>query len=328
MSAATTLAARVDQYLAERRRLGFGLWTMSYALHSLVEHVRCCQHHGPLTLELMAQWAPQAKQGPGDRSTWARRLELLRPFTRWLRQFEPDTEVPEEPIFGRVPGRVAPHIYNDDEIAALLDTAGRIGPPSSPRGAVVRTVFALMACTGMRVSEALALTDVDVDWKQGVLTVRNSKCRHSRLVPLHPSAVSALRHYRAERDRYVTSTPDTPLFIACRGRRLGQPFCGRQLKRIFDELRRRLGWTSRGGRDMPRLHDLRHTFAVRRLLQWHEQGVDMHQRMLALSTYFGHVKVSDTYWYLSAVPELMACIGTRFERYVDAGQGRWESDDA
>jgi integrase len=133
---------------------------------------------------------------------------------------------------------------------------------------------------------------------------------------------------RAERDRYVASTPDTPLFIACRGRRLGQPFGGRQLKRIFDQLRRGLGWTCRGGRDMPRLHDLRHTFAVRRLLQWHEQGVDMHQRMLALSTYFGHVKVSDTYWYLSAVPELMACIGAQFERYVDAGQEAWEADDA
>lgn len=197
MNDATTLAARVDQYLAERRRLGFELWTMGYALHSLVEHVRRCGHSGPLTLELMAQWAPQAKQGPGDRTTWARRLELLRPFTRWLRQFEPDTEVPEEPIFGRVPGRVAPHIYNDDEIAALLDAAGRIGPLSSPRGAVVQTVFALMACTGLRVSEALALTDADVDWKAGVLTVRDSKCGRSRLVPLHPSAVVALRRYRA-----------------------------------------------------------------------------------------------------------------------------------
>lgn len=327
MSAAITLAARVDQYLAERRRLGFQLGTMGYALRSLVEHVRRCGHQGPLTLELMAQWAPQAKQGPGDRATWARRLELLRPFTRWLRQFEPATEVPQEPIFGRMPGRVAPHIYNDGEIAALLDAAGRLGPPSSPRGAVLRTLFALMACTGIRVSEALALTDADVDCKAGVLTIRDSKCHHSRLVPLHPSTVLALQHYRTERDRHITSTPDTPLFIACRGRRRGQPFCSRHLKRIFDQLRRQLGWTCRGGREMPRLHDLRHTFAVKRLLQWHEQGVDMHQRMLALSTYFGHVKVSDTYWYLSAVPELMGSIGARFEQYADAGQGTRERDD-
>lgn len=328
MSAPTTLAVRVDQYLAERRRLGFRLCTMGYALHSLVEHARRCGHVGPLTLELMAQWALQAKQGPRDRATWARRLGLLRPFTRWLRQFEPDTEVPEEPVFGRAPGRVAPHIYNDAEIAALLNAAGRIGPPSSPRGAVVQTVFALMACTGLRVSEALALTDADVDWEAGVLTVRNSKYRHSRLVPLHPSAVAALQRYCTERDRYVTSAADMPLFIACRGRRRGQPFCGRQLKRIFDELRRRLGWTCRGGRELPRLHDLRHTFAVRRLLQWHEQGVDMHQRMLALSTYFGHVKVSDTYWYLSAVPELMESIGAHFEQYADAGQQAREADNA
>jgi integrase len=313
---AAALAARVEQYLAERRRLGFEIQTMGHALHSLVEHVRRSRHRGPLTLDLMAHWARLAKQGPGDHGTWARRLCLLKPFMRWLRQFEPATPVPEEPIFGRIPGRVAPHIYNDDEIAALLRAAGRLGPPCSLRGAVVRTVFALMACTGMRPSEALALTDADVSWKARVLTVRDSKYGRSRLVPLHPSAVASLQRYRAERDRFVTSTPDTPLFIACRGRLLGQPFGGRHLKRIFDQLRRELGWVCRGGRELPRLYDLRHTFAVRRLLHWHEQGVDMHQRMLALSTYLGHIKVSDTYWYLSAVPELMQCVGTRFEQFV------------
>jgi integrase len=296
---------------------------MGYALHSLVEHVRKVKHRGALTMDLMGAWARQARQGPGDNATCARRLKMLRPFTRWLQHFEPATAVPEEPIFGAIPGRMAPHIYRDEEIVALMDAAGRIGPPLGPRGAVMRTLFGLLACTGMRLSEALALTDADVDLKAGLLRIRQSKFSKSRLVPLHPSAVVALKGYRAERERYVASTPETPLFIGCRGKRLGQPFGDHQVDRIFGQLRQQLGWVNRGSHGVPRLHDLRHTFAVRRLLQWHAQGVDVHQRMLALSTYLGHAKVSNTYWYLSGVPELMHIVGQRFEQFVDP----WENDD-
>ena len=327
MNAATSLAARVEQYLAERRRLGFELESMGYALHSLVEHVRTSRHRGALTMELMAAWARQARQGPGDNATWARRLRMLRPFTRWLQHFEPATAVPEEQIFGAIPARMAPHIYRDEEIAALVDAAGRIGPPLSPRGAVMQTLFGLLACTGMRLSEALALTDADIDLKAELLTIRRSKFGKSRLVPLHPSAAAALKRYRAERDRYVASTPETPLFIGCRGKRLGQPFGDHQVDRIFDQLRRQLGWVNRGSHGVPRLHDLRHTFAVKRLLQWHAQGADVHQRMLALSTYLGHAKVSNTYWYLSGVPELMHIVGRRFEQFVDPWEGGGEDDD-
>ncbi|NJO33814.1 MAG: tyrosine-type recombinase/integrase [Rhodospirillales bacterium] len=326
MNAATSLAARVEQYLAERRRLGFELESMRYALRSLIEHVSKTKHRGALTMELMAAWARQARQGPGDNATWARRLKMLRPFTRWLQHFEPATAVPEEQIFGAIPGRTAPHIYRDEEIAALLDTAGRIGPPMSPRGAVIRTLFGLLACTGMRLSEALALTDADVELKAGLLTIRRSKFGKSRLVPLHASAVVALQRYRAERDRYVASTPETPLFIACRGKRLGQPSRspGRShLRPTAPAAWLGEPWLARA----PRVHDLRHTFAVRRLLQWHAQGVDMHQRMLALSTYLGHAKVSNTYWYLSGVPELMSIVGKRFEQFVDPWQGNGEDDD-
>jgi integrase len=328
MRAKATLAARVEQYLAERRRLGFRLRTMSYSLHSLVEHVRRTRHRGALTIEVMAAWARQARQGPGTHVTWARRLRRLRPFTRWLQQFEPATEVPDESIFGPIPGRLAPHIYLDEELIALLEAAGRLGPRSSPRAAVMRTLFGLLACTGMRISEALALTDADVDPRAGVLTIRHGKFGKSRLVPLHPSALAALQRYRRERDRYVRSTPDTPLFIGSRGRLLGQSLGEHQVQRIFDQLRRQLGWTGRGAHGAPRIHDLRHSFAVRRLLSWHQQGVDLDQRMLALSTYLGHVKVSSTYWYFTAVPQLMAIVGRRFERFADPWQDLGEDGDA
>jgi len=328
VSGAATLAARVEQYLAERRRLGFDLRTMSYSLRSLAEYVRKTRHRGALTVELMAAWARLARQGAGTPATWARRLRRLRPFTRWLQQFEPATEVPDESIFGAIPGRLAPHIYRDEEVIALLQAAGCLEPRSSPRAAVMQTLFGLLACTGMRISEAIALADADVDLDAGLLTIRRGKFGKSRLVPLHPSTTATLQRYRRQRDRYVRSTPDTPLFIATRGQRLGQPLGEHQVHRIFDQLRRELGWTGRGAHGPPRIHDLRHSFAVKRLLLWHQQGVDLDQRMLVLSTYLGHVKVSSTYWYFTAVPELMAIAGKRFEHFVDAWQDLGENSDA
>ena len=145
----------------------------------------------------------------------------------------------------------------------------------------------------------------------------------TRLVPLHSSAVEALARYRTLRSRHVRSTPELPFFVASRGQLLGHPVGDRQVHRVFGDLRRQLGWVDRGSHGTPRIHDLRHSFAVRRLVLWHEQGEDINQRMLALSTYLGHVKVSSTYWYLTGVPELMGLLGQAFERYASP----WEDGD-
>ena len=206
---------------------------------------------------------------------------------------------------------------------ALLAAARQIGPDGGLRPLVMETLFGLIACTGLRISEALGLLDAEVDLQAGVLTIRQSKFGKSRLVPLHPSAVEALVRYRTLRARYVRSTPELAFFVASRGRLLGLSVSDRQVHRIFDELRRQLGWVERGSHGTPRIHDLRHAFAVRRLVLWHEQGVDVGQRMLALSTYLGHVKVSNTYWYLTGVPELMGLLGQRFERFASP----WEDSD-
>ena len=323
MSARVSLQARVEQYLAERRKLGFALRSMGPRLFSFARYVATADHHGPLSVELMSTWARQAKAGRGDRSTWARRLKALRPFTSWLRQFEPATEVPDEAVFGQVPGRMTPHVYREPEIIELLAAGRQIGPDGGLRPVVMETLFGLIACTGLRISEALGLLDADVDLKGGVLTIRQSKFGKSRLVPLHPSAIEALARYRTLRTRHVRSTPELAFFVASRGRLLGQPVSDRQAHRVFDELRRHLGWVDRGSHGTPRIHDLRHSFAVRRLVLWHEQGVDVGQRMLALSTYLGHVKVSSTYWYLTGVPELMGLLGQRFERFANP----WENGD-
>lgn len=324
MSAPVDLHARVQQYLAERRRLGFQMRSPGHALANLTRFVRDTGHAGPLTVALMAQWARQARSGQASSETAARRLAWLRPFMRWLQQFEPDTEVPDDSSFGPVPGRVAPHIYREDEIVALLRAARQLGPSDGLRAATYETLFGLIASAGLRISEALGLADLDVDLDAGVLTVRLTKFGKSRLVPLHPSVIGPLVAYRALRRQHVRTTARTTFFVGSRGLRLGEPLGDRQAHRMFAQLRLQLGWVDRGGHGQPRVHDLRHSFAVRRLTLWHEQGADLDQRMLALSTYMGHVKISNTYWYLTGVPELMALAGARFERFTDAG----EFDDA
>lgn len=320
MSAPASLQERVDDYLAERRRLGFALHSWDSLLADFATFVAHRDHHGPLTVELMVAWAQQAKSGQGTRETWYRRMAKLRPFLRYLQQFEPQTEIPEDTLFGPQPGRVAPHIYREEEIVELLTASRELGPRGGLRAATFETLFGLMAATGLRVSEAIRLRDADVDLKRGMLIVRESKFAKSRQLPLHPSTVEALARFRRRRRRHIPTTPEMPLFTGTRGKRSGQPLGDRQVHRIFKQLREYLHWVNRGAHAAPRLHDLRHTFAVRRLIAWHREGSDLDQRMLALSTYLGHTEIGCTYWYLSAVPELMALAGAKFERFATLGE--------
>lgn len=308
------LAALVERYLTQRRQLGFQLRSPAYSLRSLAEHVRRTRHRGPLTLEVMAEWARQDSHRSIDPRTWARRLKHLRSFTRWLQQFEPATEVPDDTIFGRLPERQAPHIYSDEEVQQLLAAARQLGPKPGLRGLVYETLFGLIASTGLRLSEALSLTVGDVDLRRGLLTIRRTKFAKSRQVPLHLSTMQALSQYRWMRDLAGAGRDDdAPFFIGTRGQRFGQAMDGHQVERVFAALRSELGWVNRGMHHAPRIHDLRHTFVVRRILLWQQQGIDVDEAMLSLSTYVGHAMVTNTYWYLQAVPELMAIAAKRFE---------------
>lgn len=308
------LTALVERYLTQRRQLGFQLSSAAYSLRSLAEHVRRTRHRGPLTLEVMAQWARQDSHRSTDPRTWARRLKQLRSFTRWLQQFEPATEVPDDTIFGRLPERQAPHIYSDEEVGQLLVAARRLGPKPGLRGLVYETLFGLIASTGLRLSEALSLSVGDVDLRHGLLTIRRTKFAKSRQVPLHLSTTQALSQYRWMRDLGgAARDDDAPFFIGTRGCRFGKPLTGHQVERVFATLRADLGWVNRGTHHAPRIHDLRHTFVVRRILLWQQQGIDVDEAMLSLSTYVGHAMVTNTYWYLQAVPELMAVAAKRFE---------------
>ncbi len=311
MNASTTMQSHAEHYLDERRQLGYDSRTTGYALRSFARYVDGLGLQGSLTVEVMAAWAQHAKTNGDNPATWARRLKLLRPFARWLQQFDPRTEVPDDTTFGRVGQRLAPHIYSEQEIVELLAAARHLSPDL--RGATYEALFGLLAATGLRVSEAVHLLDADVDLKAGMLTVRQTKFAKSRQVPLHPSAVEALRRYRGLRNLQIAVTQETPFFVGARGRRRGCALSLRQVNRVFQRLRDHLGWVNRGAHAAPRIHDLRHTFVVRRVLLWHAQGVDIDQAMLALSTYVGHAMVTNTYWYLTGVPELMAVAAGKFE---------------
>jgi integrase len=303
-----------DEYLAHRRGLGFALRIEGQLLLRFAAYADRTGHRGPLTTELAVRWARLPQEATP--AYWARRLGIVRCFARYRAAFDAQTEIPPQRLLGEAYHRVTPHIYSEAELAALLEAARRLPPETALRPHTYATLFGLLACTGLRLSEALKLTLSDVDWQQGLLTIRQSKFRKSRLVPLHPSALKALQVYAERRARFFPLAPEG-FFISARG----TPLRPATARGTFTRLRDQLSWVGRPGRRRPRIHDLRHTFACRRLLEWYRQGVDLDHAIASLSTYLGHGEVADTYWYLTGVPELMELAATRFERFASTTSG-------
>jgi|tagenome__1003787_1003787.scaffolds.fasta_scaffold20952460_2 integrase len=311
MMPAPSMQSLVQEYLDERRRLGFALQIAGAQLMAFARFADRSGHSGPLTSEIILAWA-QGQATCATPITWARRLEIVRPFAKYRARIDVGTEILATDIFGRAHRRLTPHIYTETEITDLMAAAGQLHPHGTLRPATYEALFGLIAATGLRISEALHLQCADVDLDGGCLTVRQTKFRKSRFLPLHPTVTEALARYSVVRQHYIASGSDDCFFVSPSGAGLSD----RTVQGVFQQLRAALGWTARGNHPAPRIHDLRHTFICRRVMLWHEQGADIDHAMLALTTYVGHVKVSDTYWYLSAVPELMAVAGQRFEQFA------------
>lgn len=204
------------------------------------------------------------------------------------------------------------HIYTEAELIALLDAANGLAPEHGLRPATCRCVFGLLAASGLRISEALALTRDDADLEAGVLHIREAKFHQQRLVPLHPSVTASLSAYARWRDRLVPRPACDRFFLRDDGRPSNQSGMLYALQTLCQQL----GWQPRGDYPRHRLHDMRHTFIVRSTLRFYEQGIDVDRAVLALSIYVGHAKVSDTYWYFTGIPELMAIAAERFHSYT------------
>lgn len=316
MSAGTTLQAAVQRYLKERRQLGFALTAPATELMRFARFADARGHEGPLTRELQLEWARQHVRRTTT-VTAARRIEILRPFVAYYRQFEVDTEVLPTHALGRGHRRLTPHIYTEEEILQLLRHAERLAPVGGLRPMMYRTLFGLLAAVGLRLSEALKLCVGDVDLNDATITVRQTKFHKSRCLPIHASVVQALTRYRRMRDRHADAASGAPFFVSGTGGFLRRD----TVEKVFQRMRSELGWRARGDHAHPRLHDMRHTMVVRRVQLWHEARVSVEHAMFWLCTYLGHAKITDTYWYLTGVPELMDIVGAQFERFALVGGG-------
>lgn len=313
MKGAPAMVSLVEDYLAVRRRMSFDLRIAGRQLLAFARFADQIRHRGPVTLNLAVRWAQTAPSAKPF--TWARRLEVLRPFTKYLFQFDGATELIPSRFFGSPHRRLVPHIYTEQEIRSLVEAAGNLPPARSLRPLTYSTLFGLLAVTGLRISEALRLTPQDVDSERALLTVRQTKFRKSRLVPLHFTTVAALRRYEEARHRKLGGLPIEAFFVSdC-----GAPIADRTVHGVFERLRACLGWSARGGHVAPRLHDLRHTFICHGLLRSRRQHQTIDRVIDALSTYVGHAKVSDTYWYVTATPEIMAIAAQRFAQFAEGG---------
>ena len=311
MTAAPTMLAFAQEYLAFRRALGFRLGSLGQEVLLFARWADRTGHTGPLTTELMVRWAQQTPHR--SPAYWAWRFHAVRLFARHRALSDPQTEVPPAGLLGPTFRRGRPHIYSSAEITALLAAARTLRPGLRPHTYVA--LFGLLIATGLRVGEALALCHADVDLEQGLLTIRKAKAGQSRLVPLHPSTTEALRRYVTVRDGVHVRRRTEAFFVTVRGTALTYQW----VTKTFRTLRRQLGWATTPRAGAPRVHDLRHTFAVRALLHWYETGADIDAHIATLATYLGHVNVTDTYWYLTAVPELMAIGASRFETFAESG---------
>ena len=307
-----TLRVAVQQYLSLRRGLGFKLHETGKVLLKFVTFME--QHHASvITSRLALDWAQQSSTvQPAE---WARRLSIVRGFARHRSATDPRTEIPPEGLLPFRPKRARPYIYSDQEIRSLLRTALKLSGYGGLRPWTYHCLFGLLSVTGLRLGEARNLELQDVDLRAGVLTIRGAKFGKSRLVPLHASTCRVLAKYLARRKRHWGSRPvSSYLFVSNWGNRLDVG----QIHRNFYAVSRQIGLRGPTDSHGPRLHDLRHRFALMTLLRWYRTGEDAERRLPILSTYLGHVDVSDTFWYLSAWPELMHEAMVRLERCWEA----------
>jgi integrase len=298
------LDRHVQEYLAVRRALGFKLVGEGQLLAEFVKFADTVGER-TITTQTALEWAMLPRSD--SHNYLSRRLRAVRGFARYLQTLDPACEVPPSELLPASKYRPAPYLYRDREILALMAAASGLRPPL--RAATFQTLIGLLACTGLRIGETIHLDREDFDPAHGVLTVRDSKFGKSREVLLHQSTVLALSDYAEVRDRLCPHAKEPSFFITTRGTRPAHPTIYKPFRALLDQVGVRHPSSSR----RVRIHDLRHSFAVRTLLGWYRDGGDVAARMPLLSTYLGHVDPAATYWYLSAAPELLGLAAERLE---------------
>jgi len=307
----SSLRQALEDYLRLRRSLGYKLTQQGKLLSDFVAYVE--RLGSPfLTTAAALDFATQPVNA--IRSTWAGRLSVVRHFAQYVRALDSRTEVPPPKLLPFRKRRLTPYLYSEADVRALMRAAQALRAPAFSR-LMSTTLIGTLATTGMRVGEAIGLDRSDFDKREGILSIREGKFGKSREVPLHPSTREALRAYEKERNRTLPRPRSSAFFLSRVGTRLHR----QNVSMTFSRVRRHAGLEDRKPR-RPRIHDLRHTFAVQTLLAWYRAGADVEAQLPRLSTYLGHVNPSTTYWYLTATPELVALAARRLDH--DLGEPR------
>jgi integrase/recombinase XerD len=307
-----SLQNAIEDYIALRRSLGFKLDDMAADLTKFASFLE--QKAAPyITTALALEWAMQSTDHLP--SHWARRLGFVRVFARHWSATDPRTEIPAAGLLPFRAQRARPYLYTEQEIQRLLAAAKSLSPASGLRPWTYHCLFGLLAVSGLRISEAIKLERQDVDFYQGVLTIRQTKFNKNRLIPLHTSTRNVLSEYAEHRDRLVPNPSSSCFLLNDCGRCLERS----AVRRTFYDLSRQIGLRGPADHTGPRIHDFRHRFALNTLIQWYRAGEDIERRLPVLSTFLGHAHVADTYWYLSIHPELMGLATERLEQRWEAG---------
>jgi integrase/recombinase XerD len=300
------LRGHLTDYLALRRGLGFKLERPGQLLAGFVSYL---EETGAVTVTTGHALAWATAPAGADPSWWRVRLAAVRPFAGYLAPLIPGTEVPPRGLLpGPVSRRAVPYLYSPAEVTALMTAAGKIRTPL--RAATYQTLIGLLAATGMRVGEAIGLDRGDLDAERGLLTIRGAKFGKSRQLPLHPSALAALAGYAQLKDRERPRPASPAFFVSVTGTRL----IYKNVHCTFRRLAGAAGLRPRSAACRPRIHDLRHAFAVAALARWYADGGDVAARLPLLSTWLGHADPAGTYWYLTGTPELLALAAARLDQ--------------
>jgi integrase/recombinase XerD len=294
----SALSRAAEDYLALRHSLGHKLADAERLLSRFIDWL---DREGiqTITVEAALEWAQRPDADPGS-TVWARRLTVARGFARHMAGIDPRTEIPPAGLIGYRQRRRPPFIFSDADIAAVMAQARALRWPLP--ALTHETLIGLLAVTGMRVGEALRLDRADVNWDEGLLLIRESKFTKSRQVALHSTARDALARYSRRRDEFQPAAQTPAVFVSMRGTRLIYAV----VQEVFRNCCRASGIGTSSAAS-PRVHDLRHSFAVGCVLRWYREGTDVQARLPWLSAYLGHKDPRSTYWYLSAAPELLAC---------------------
>ena len=307
-----SLRDAITDYLALRRSLGFKLRNAAAQLIGFASFLE--QKAAPyITTALALEWAMQHVDH--QPSTWAQRLGFVRVFARHWSATDPRTEIPPAGLLPFRAQRVRPYLYTEEEIQRLLAAAKGLSPSNGLRPWTYHCLLGLLAVSGLRISEAIKLERKDVDLKEGLLIIRQTKFNKSRLVPLHASTRDVLAEYAQRRDWFLP-TQSSPCFLLNDHNRCLE---SSTVRRTFYKLSRQIGLRGPVDHTGPRLHDFRHRFALNTLIGWYRAGEDIERRLPMLSTFLGHAHAADTYWYLSVHPELMGLATGRLEQRWGAG---------